>query len=62
MAAAMKNWEKRFQWNKSDKIENLIQCLTNSQVRMECKNIDFNADKVKQYEAVGKATNRTRRV
>ena len=40
--------EKRFQWNKGDKIENLILCLANL---MEYKNIDFNADKVKQYEA-----------
>ena len=40
--------EKRFQWNKGNKIESLILCLANL---MEYKNIDFNADKVKQYEA-----------
>jgi len=51
MAAATK----RFQWNKGDKIENLILCLANFKLQMEFKNIDFNADKVKQYEAVREA-------
>ena len=46
---------KRFQWNKGDKVENLIRCLANCKAQMEYKNIDFNADKVKQYEAVREA-------
>ena len=50
--AAASTREKRFQWNKGDKIENLIRCLGNFKAQMEYKNIDFNADKVKQYEAV----------
>ena len=50
--------EKRFQWSKGDKIENLIRCLANFKAQMEYKNIDFNADKVKQYEAVREATAR----
>ena len=49
--------EKRFQWNEGDKIENLIRCLASLKARMEYKNIDFNADKVKQYEAVRVAMN-----
>jgi len=53
MAAAIK--DKRFQWNKGDKIENLIRCLANFKAQMEYKNVDFNADKVKQYEAVREA-------
>ena len=44
MAAASK--EKRFQWNKGEKIENVISCLSNFKAQMEYKNIDFNADKV----------------
>ena len=49
--------EKRFQWNKGDKIENLIRCrcLANFKAKMEYNNSDFNADKVKQYEAVREA-------
>jgi len=46
---------KRFQWNKGDKVENLILCLAKFKSEMEYKNIDFNADKVKQYEAVREA-------
>ena len=47
--------EKRFQWNKGDKIENLIRCLANFKAKMKYNNSDFNADKVKQYEAVWEA-------
>ena len=43
---------KRFRWDKNDKVENLIRCLANYKSQMEFKNNDFNADKVKQYEAV----------
>ena len=50
MAAATK--ERRFQWNKGDKIKNLIHCRANFNAQMEYKKIGFNADKVKQYEAV----------
>ena len=46
---------KRFQWNKGDKVENLIRCLANYKAQMEYKNIDLKADKVKQYEAVREA-------
>ena len=53
--AAASTKQKRFQWNKGDKIENLIRCLGNFKAQMEYKNIDFNADKVKQYEAVREA-------
>ena len=53
MAAATK--ETRFQWNKGDKIKNLIHCLANFNAQMEYKNNGFNADKVKQYEAVREA-------
>ena len=45
----------RFQWNNGDKIENLIRCLANYKSKMDYQNSDFNADKVKQYEAVRKA-------
>ena len=55
MAAARK--QKRFQWNEGDKIENLIRCLASLKARIEYKNIDFNAEKVKQYEAVREAMN-----
>ena len=41
--------EKGFQ---GEKIENLIQCLANFKAKMGYNNSDFNADKVKQYEAV----------
>ena len=34
-----------------------IHCLSNFKAQIECENIDFNADKVKQYEAVRKAIN-----
>ena len=47
--------EKRFQWNKCDKIENRIRCLANFKAKMEYKNSNFNADKVKQYEGVREA-------
>ena len=45
----------RFQWSKGDKVENLIRCLANYKAKMEYNNSDFNADKVKQYEAVREA-------
>ena len=57
MAAACTK-EKGFQWKKGDKIENLIHCLGNYKAQMEYKNIDFNSDKVKQYEAVREAMSR----
>ena len=47
--------EKIFQWNKGDKIENRIPCLANFKAKMEYNNSDFNAHKVKQYEAVREA-------
>jgi len=47
--------EKRFQWNKGDKVENLFQSLANFKAKMEYNNFDFNADKVKQYQAVWEA-------
>ena len=40
----------RFQWNKEQKVENLIRCLANYKVKMEFSNKDFNANKVQQYE------------
>ena len=55
MAAARK--QERFQWNESNKIENRIHCLSNFKAQIEYENIGFNADKVKQYEAVRKAMN-----
>jgi len=36
-------------------IDNLIRCLAQIKAQMEYKNIDFNADKIKQYEAVREA-------
>ena len=36
--------ENRFQWNKGDKIENLIRCLTNFKAKMEYNNSDINGD------------------
>ena len=36
----------------NDKIENRIHCLSNFKAQIECENVDFNADKVKQCEAV----------
>ena len=55
MAAASK--QNRFQWNQGNKTENRIHCLSNFKTHIECENIDFNTDKVKQYEAVRKAMN-----
>ena len=55
MAAATK--EKLFQWNKDDRIENLIRCLENFKAQMEYKNIDFNAEKAKQCKTVTGAMN-----
>ena len=34
-----------------------MHCLSNFKAQIECENIDFNADKFKQYEAVRKAMN-----
>ena len=45
----------RFRWNQGEKVLNLIQCLGNYKSAMEYRNVDFNADKVKQYEAVRQA-------
>ena len=45
----------RFCWGRDDKIENLIQCLANYKSQMDYQNIDFNGDKVKQYDAVKEA-------
>ncbi len=47
--------KERFQWKTGNKIANLIQSLANYKSQMEFNNSDFNADKVKQYEAVCKA-------
>jgi len=44
--------EKRFRWDKDEKVNNLIRCLANYKSQCEYNNRDFNADKVKQYEAV----------
>ena len=46
------NSAKRFRWDKDDKVINLIRCLANYKSQMEFNNCDFNADKVKLYEAV----------
>ena len=43
--------KRRFRWN-DDKVNNLIQCLANYKSHMEFNSSDYNADKVKQYEAV----------
>ena len=48
----------RLQWKKGNKIENLIRCLAIFKAKMEYNNSDFNADKVKQYEAVREAVGR----
>ena len=40
-----------------DKIENLIHCLFNFKGLIEYENIEINANKVKQYEAVMKDMN-----
>lgn len=45
----------RFRWSHGDKLSDLIQCLANYKSGMEYKNVDFSADKVKQYEAVRQA-------
>ena len=45
----------RFQWNRGDKIKNLIRCLANYKSKMDYQNSDFNADKVKECEAVREA-------
>ena len=55
MAAATK--EKRFQWNKGDTRENLIIVSLISKLRWNIYNINLNADKVKQREAVREAMN-----
>ena len=47
--------KERLQWKTGDKTANLIQCLANYKSQMEFSNSDFNADKVKQYEAIRKA-------
>jgi hypothetical protein len=44
--------EKRFRWDKDEKVNNLIRCLANYKSQLEFNNCDFNADKVKQYEEV----------
>jgi hypothetical protein len=44
--------KKRFLWDKDQKVENLIRCLANYNSQSEFNNSDFNADTVKQYEAV----------
>ena len=36
-------------------MENRIHCLSSFKAQIECENINFSADKVKQYEAVRKA-------
>ena len=55
MAAATQY--KRFQWNKGDKRENLIIASLISKLRWNIYNINLNADKVKQREAVREAMN-----
>ena len=55
MAAAGK--QKRFQSNYGDKRENHMRCFSNFKAQIEYENIDFTADKVKQYDAVKKAMN-----
>ena len=45
----------RFRWDRDDNIENLIRCVANYKSQMDYQNIDFNGDKVKQYEAVREA-------
>ena len=46
--------------SEGDKTGNLIRCLASFKAQMEYKNIDFNAAKVKQYEAVREAMNSAR--
>ena len=45
----------RFRWNQGDKVLSLIKYLASYKSTMEYNNIDFNTDKVKQYEAVREA-------
>ena len=40
----------RFQWDKEQKVENLIQCLANYKAKVEFSNKDFNADKIQHEE------------
>ena len=49
--------EKRFRCNKDEKVNHLIRCLANYKSQCEYNNRGFNADKVKQYEAVRVAIN-----
>ena len=44
--------EKRFRWDKDEKVNNLIRCLANYKSQSEFNNCDFNANKVNQYEEV----------
>ena len=44
----------KFRWDKEEKVENLIRCLTNYRAKMEFSNNDFKEDKVQQYEEVRK--------
>ena len=55
MGEVIDDKKNRFRWSQGDKVFNLIQCLGNYKSAMEYRNIDFNADKVKQYEAVRQA-------
>eukprot|EP00794_Sanderia_malayensis_P013451 gene13451-14832_t len=52
MAESSESSKERFKWKTGDKIANLIQCLAAYKSQMEFNNSDFNADKVKQYEAI----------
>ena len=44
-------------WSDSGSQRRLFHYLSNFKAQIECENIDFNAGKVKQYEAVRKAMN-----
>ena len=46
--------KQRFVWDRDEKLDNLVRCLTNYKSQMEFSNKDFNADKVKMYEEVRK--------
>jgi hypothetical protein len=54
LTSSQKDVEKktRFRWDKDNKIENLIRCLANFKSQMEFQNSVFDADRVKQYEAL----------
>eukprot|EP00795_Rhopilema_esculentum_P012557 gene12557-3252_t len=52
MGVVINDKKNRFRWSQGDKVFNLIKCLGNYKSAMEYRNVDFNADKVKQYEAV----------